>query len=365
VEGNAIQLKDIPIRFRWRSKKIAGEKLKLMNQTLPEFMPQAARIAGRPFWNPHRAQFGPIPLKEGKVRKPPLVRESEGIFGKFPGVKTRVDISMEEEDDEAFQGGSESDFPPLSPTEGILCPHPPFSSRVGGSSSFPQPRDKIQIQIDRFVGYFRSNPSKPKPRSYAQAVRSELPVGRMAPPTASPTGGGEKEEGAEEVALELAGAVVERVVLVAGPAGPKPELSSGSVLVNFSSGVREIGQRRMALNMKVSITIIIKRLRILRCKWRKGNTHRRRMVLLPTRNKLLRKAKGRVELKKLEIRTDGVGIPTTCMKGVRTLNQERISNLMLLKVRLVLREGLVAFTMGLRIIHLKNVERNLPGRCVA
>jgi hypothetical protein len=167
------------------------------------------------------------------------------------------------------------------------------------------------------------------------------------------------------VALELAGAVVERVVLVAGPAGPKPELSSGSVLVNFSSGVREIGQRRMALNMKVSITIIIKRLRILRCKWRKGNTHRRRMVLLPTRNKLLRKAKGRVELKKLEIRTDGVGIPTTCMKGVRTLNQERISNLMLLKVRLVLREGLVAFTMGLRIIHLKNVERNLPGRCVA
>jgi hypothetical protein len=45
-------------------------------------------------------------------------------------------------------------------------------------------------------------------------------------------------------------------------------------------------------------------------------------------------------------------------------NQERISNLMLLKDRLVLREGLAVYTVGLRITHLKNVERNLLVRCV-
>jgi hypothetical protein len=91
----------------------------------------------------------------------------------------------------------------------------------------------------------------------------------------------------EEVALELARAVVERDVLAVGPTGLEHELSSGSVLVNIASGAREIGRRRMVPNMKVRITIIIKRVRILRCKWKKGNTHRKKMDLLPTGNKLL------------------------------------------------------------------------------
>jgi hypothetical protein len=55
-----------------------------------------AGITGRPFWDPHHAGFGPIPSKEGKVREPPLVRETEGIIGKSPVRKTRVEILLEE-----------------------------------------------------------------------------------------------------------------------------------------------------------------------------------------------------------------------------------------------------------------------------
>jgi hypothetical protein len=104
LEGDEVQLKDIPIWFQWRLEKSTREKRRQGKGPSPESSPTAVEISGRSFWDPHRAGFGPSPSRERRTRKPPLMRKMEGIIRNFRGEETRVGIQTGEGADAALRG---------------------------------------------------------------------------------------------------------------------------------------------------------------------------------------------------------------------------------------------------------------------
>jgi hypothetical protein len=118
----------------------------------------------------------------------PRVRSTAGVIGRSPYGETRGEILTEVEDDRSNGGGdgNRGDFPPLSQqgeASSSQNPIPQSQSRIRDSSSPLSQHNKIQSQIDKFVGYFRKQSGVPtSARSYAQVVRSESPWVKMVNP---------------------------------------------------------------------------------------------------------------------------------------------------------------------------------------
>jgi hypothetical protein len=101
-------------------RETQGGKGRLEKEPSPESMPPMAGIAGRPFWDPHHAGYGPIPSKIWEGSETTISKGDGGDYWSLV-MKTRIEILLlEEEDGEAIQGGDENqdDFPPLSQPEG-------------------------------------------------------------------------------------------------------------------------------------------------------------------------------------------------------------------------------------------------------
>jgi hypothetical protein len=131
------------------------------------------------------------------------------------------------------------------------------------------------------------------------------------------------------------------------------------VQARAAPGAKRTDQKRVREVMKVRIRIPTKKEMTLRCKWKKGSIHGDRMDPHPTGNKLQRKGRRIVALRKTKIKTDGVGRQATCVKGAKIINQGRTNNLKQLKSRLGTKEGLTVHSVGSRTTCQKIAEGRL------